>query len=52
MHLIETEDTAMASPDKAFYKAYMQGYFAGYRDSRTDMENGINQLNIESNLLL
>ena len=41
----------MTSPDKEFYKAYVQGYFAGYRDARTDMENGINQLNIESDLL-
>lgn len=41
----------MTLPEKAFYKAYMQGYFAGYRDARTDIKNGINQLTIESDLL-
>ena len=41
----------MATTDPAYYKAYTQGYFDGYRDARKDIENGINQLNIESDLL-
>lgn len=41
----------MTSSDKSFYKAYIQGYFAGYREARTDIEKGINRLDIESDLL-
>lgn len=34
-----------------YHKGYTHGYFDGYRDARRDMENGINRLQIESELL-
>ena len=41
----------MEALDNSYHKGYTHGYFAGYRDARRDMENGINQLNIECDLL-
>ena len=41
----------METLDNSYHKGYTHGYFAGYRDACRDMENGVNQLNIESELL-
>ena len=41
----------MRTTDQTYSKAYTQGYCDGYRDARRDIRNGIDQLNIESDLL-